>query len=143
MCVHLCACVDAGLLVHCGRMLANITCCPLTQPHAAVVASAFIPQGTVTASSPTCIRWVPGSDGLFVVACADGALYVYDADRDRNDLQPLPLPSAPPLGNASISAGEHRSPTDGLTVVHAKGPRLNPLARWHFGTAVGAVSEIA
>ena len=29
----------------------------------------------------TCIAWVPGGDGTFVVAHADGNLYVYDKAR--------------------------------------------------------------
>ncbi|XP_010509373.1 PREDICTED: dystrophia myotonica WD repeat-containing protein isoform X1 [Camelina sativa] len=82
-------------------------------------------DGSVNNSRCTSIAWVPGSDGSFVVAHADGNLYVYEKNKD---------------GATESSFSAIRDPTQ-FSVDKAKYSKSNPVARWHIGQ--GAINCIA
>ncbi|MCL7045764.1 hypothetical protein MKW94_004742 [Papaver nudicaule] len=82
-------------------------------------------DGLVNNSRCTSIAWVPGGDGTFVVAHADGNLYVYDKNKE---------------GSADTSFPVIKDQTQ-FSVAHTRSSRTNPVARWHI--CQGAISHIA
>ncbi|PKU80389.1 WD repeat-containing protein 20-like [Dendrobium catenatum] len=73
-------------------------------------------DGTINSSRCTCVAWVPDGDGIFVVAHADGNLYVYEKSKD---------------GAVDPSFPAIKDPTQ-FTVAHARSSRSNPTIRWHI-----------
>ncbi|KAN0064747.1 hypothetical protein ACQY0O_001804 [Thecaphora frezii] len=58
--------------------------------------------GTITTSAVTQVRWLPGSESLFMAAHADGTLIVYDRDReDSSDFTPACW--TPPKGSTAAT----------------------------------------
>ncbi|CAL9246530.1 unnamed protein product [Arabidopsis halleri] len=82
-------------------------------------------DGSVNNSRCTSISWVPGGDGAFVVAHADGNLYVYEKNKD---------------GATESTFPAIRDPTQ-FSVDKAKYSKSNPVARWHI--CQGSVNSIA
>ncbi|KAL0714313.1 hypothetical protein Bca4012_021292 [Brassica carinata] len=82
-------------------------------------------DGSVNNSRCTSIAWVPGGDGAFVVAHADGNLYVYEKNKD---------------GATDSTFPAIRDPTQ-FTVDKAKYSKSNPVARWHI--CQGSINSIA
>ncbi|GMP89019.1 hypothetical protein CsSME_00040760 [Camellia sinensis var. sinensis] len=64
----------------------------------------------------TSITWIPGREGAFVVAHADGNLYVYEKSKDGTG-----DPSFPVIKDLAQ-----------FSVAHAKSSKSNPIARWHI-----------
>ncbi|CAN4092565.1 unnamed protein product [Withania somnifera] len=81
-------------------------------------------DGSVNNTRCTSIAWVPNSDGAFVVAHADGNLYVYDKSKD---------------GSADPSFPVIKDQTH-FSVAHARYSK-NPVARWHI--CQGSINNIA
>ncbi|XP_039068307.1 dystrophia myotonica WD repeat-containing protein-like isoform X1 [Hibiscus syriacus] len=75
----------------------------------------------------TCIEWVPGGDGAFVVAHADGNIYVYERNKE---------------GAADSSFPVIKDQTQ-FSVAHARYSKVlsNPIARWHV--CQGSINSIA
>ncbi|CAI5485290.1 unnamed protein product [Closterium sp. Naga37s-1] len=69
-----------------------------------------------SSSRCTAVAWVPGGDGLFVTAHADGNVYVFDKHRDGTT-----EPGFPPIKDAHT-----------FSTAHARSNKSNPLARWHI-----------
>ncbi|XP_030451495.1 probable catabolite repression protein creC [Syzygium oleosum] len=82
-------------------------------------------DGSVNSSRCTCIAWVPGGDGAFVVAHADGNLYVYEKSKDG-------------AGDTSFPAIKDQTQ---FSVAHARYSKSNPIARWHI--CQGSINSIA
>ncbi|KAI3957441.1 hypothetical protein MKW98_003162 [Papaver atlanticum] len=82
-------------------------------------------DGLVNNSRCTSIAWVPGGDGTFVVAHADGNLYIYDKNKE---------------GSADTSLPVIKDQTQ-FSVAHTRSSRTNPVARWHI--CQGPISHIA
>ncbi|KAI3857336.1 hypothetical protein MKX03_028996 [Papaver bracteatum] len=82
-------------------------------------------DGLVNNSRCTSIAWVPGGDGTFVVAHADGNLYIYDKNKE---------------GSADTSLTVIKDQTQ-FSVAHTRSSRTNPVARWHIYQ--GPISHIA
>ncbi|CAF2111493.1 unnamed protein product [Brassica oleracea] len=92
----------------------------------------------------TSIAWVPGGDGAFVVAHADGNLYVYEkASSDSRILFLMYYFNLPDLnkdGATDSTFPAIRDPTQ-FTVDKAKYSKSNPVARWHI--CLGSINSIA
>ncbi|GJP31668.1 hypothetical protein CLOM_g14725 [Closterium sp. NIES-68] len=73
----------------------------------------------------TAVAWVPGSDGVFVTAHADGNLYVFDKHRDGTT-----EPAFPPIKDLHA-----------FSTAHARSNKSNPTARWHISPS--AITAIA
>ncbi|KAJ6871031.1 dystrophia myotonica WD repeat-containing protein-like isoform X2 [Populus alba x Populus x berolinensis] len=71
------------------------------------------------------IAWVPGGDGAFVVAHADGNLYVYEKSKDG-------------AGDSSFPVIKDQTQ---FSVSHARYSKSNPIARWHI--CQGSINGIA
>ncbi|KAJ0245663.1 Transducin/WD40 repeat-like superfamily protein [Hirschfeldia incana] len=82
-------------------------------------------DGSVNNSRCTSIAWVPGGDGAFVVAHADGNLYVYEKNKDSATDSTFPA---------------IRDPTQ-FSVDKAKNSKSNPVSRWHI--CQGSINSIA
>ncbi|KAM7531744.1 hypothetical protein LguiB_035154 [Lonicera macranthoides] len=80
-------------------------------------------DGCVNNSRCTSIAWIPSGDGTFIVAHADGNLYVYEKSKDGSG-----DPSFPIIKDQSQ-----------FSVAHARYSK-NPLARWHI--CQGSVNSI-
>ncbi|XP_040862279.1 dystrophia myotonica WD repeat-containing protein isoform X1 [Glycine max] len=85
-------------------------------------------DGSVNNSRCTCIAWVPGGDAAFVVAHADGNLYVYEKNKDS-------------AGDSSFAVVKDQTQ---FSVSHARNSKLlqsNPIARWHI--CQGSINSIS
>lgn len=82
-------------------------------------------DGSINSSRCTSIAWVPRGDGAFVVAHADGNMYVYEKSKD---------------GAADSSFPATKDMTQ-FSVVHARTNKSNPAARWHI--CQGSINSIA
>ncbi|KAF9680286.1 hypothetical protein SADUNF_Sadunf06G0105500 [Salix dunnii] len=71
------------------------------------------------------IAWVPGGDGAFGVAHADGNLYIYEKSKDG-------------AGDSSFPVIKDQSQ---FSVSHARYSKSNPIARWHI--CQGSINGIA
>ncbi|XWS66899.1 hypothetical protein CRYUN_Cryun05aG0240500 [Craigia yunnanensis] len=82
-------------------------------------------DGSVNNSRCTSIAWIPGGDGAFVVAHADGNMYVYDKNKDG-------------AGDSSFSVIKDQTQ---FSVAHARYSKSNPIARWHV--CQGSINSVA
>ncbi|KAH7863573.1 hypothetical protein Vadar_019303 [Vaccinium darrowii] len=82
-------------------------------------------EGSTDNSRCTSVAWIPGRDGAFVVAHADGNVYVYEKSKD---------------GTVDASFPIVKDQTQ-FSVSHAKSSKSNPVARWHI--CQGSVNNIA
>ncbi|CAO2824260.1 unnamed protein product [Amaranthus hypochondriacus] len=82
-------------------------------------------DGSVNNSRCTSIAWVPKGDGVFVVAHADGNMYVYEKSKDG-------------AGDPSFSTTKDQTL---FSVAHARTSKSNPTARWHI--CQGSINSIA
>ncbi|PIA38561.1 hypothetical protein AQUCO_02700048v1 [Aquilegia coerulea] len=80
-------------------------------------------DGSVNNSRCTSIAWVPEGDGTFVVAHADGNLYVYEKDG---------------TGDSSFPIIKDQTQ---FSVSHTRSSKSNPIARWHI--CQGSINSIA
>ncbi|XWS55811.1 hypothetical protein CRYUN_Cryun09bG0032300 [Craigia yunnanensis] len=82
-------------------------------------------DGSVNNSRCTSIAWIPGGDGAFMVAHADGNMYVYEKNKDG-------------AGDSSFSVIKDQTQ---FSVAHARYNKSNPIARWH--ACQGSINSIA
>ncbi|GAB2285095.1 hypothetical protein Dimus_019549 [Dionaea muscipula] len=82
-------------------------------------------DGSVNSSRCTSIAWIPEADGAFVVAHADGNLFVYEKGRDGTGDTSFPIVKD----------------TSQFSVAHAKSSKSNPVARWHI--CQGSINAVA
>lgn len=73
------------------------------------------------------IRWLPGSENLFLAAHTDGTLIVYDKERD--DAAFVPEENGPLIGLAKGSNPEHR-PLLVNKSLNSRNQKSNPVASW-------------
>ncbi|CAH1441980.1 unnamed protein product [Lactuca virosa] len=81
-------------------------------------------DGCVNNTRCTSIAWVPNGDGTFIVAHADGNMYVYEKNKDGSG-----DPSFPVIKDQNQ-----------FSVSHARYSK-NPIARWHI--CQGSINSIA
>ena len=98
-------------------------------------------NGAVNPAPVACVRWIPGSESLFLAAHMDGTLVVYDKEREDAAFVPEDAPSGP-AATAVAGAREAGSPYaepavaaggGGLHVqksVNSKNQKTNPVALW-------------
>lgn len=83
--------------------------------------AAHIPQGCITNSPCTSVRWVPSSSTLFLVSHADGTIIVYDREREDGTFVPQdPVSAVPPPfdgpGSSEESSQKEWDPLDNIFV---------------------------
>ncbi|KAK4419186.1 WD repeat-containing protein 20 [Sesamum alatum] len=89
-----------------------------------VAAQHYNKDGAVNNSRCTCVAWIPNGDGSFVVAHADGNMYIYEKNKDGSG-----DPSFPVIKDQTQ-----------FSVSHARYSK-NPVARWHI--CQGSINGIA
>src|ERR1700710_1117761 len=89
-------------------------------------------QGIINATPVSEIRWIPGSENLFLAAHMDGSLVVYDKEKDDAAFLPEEV-EIPTNGTSESSNGELPEPAVKLHVdksVHSKNQKFNPVSFW-------------
>uniref|UniRef100_A0A0D2XH46 Uncharacterized protein n=1 Tax=Fusarium oxysporum (strain Fo5176) TaxID=660025 RepID=A0A0D2XH46_FUSOF len=93
-------------------------------------------KGAINGTPVAAIRWIPGSENLFLAAHMDGSLVVYD--KEKEDAQFNPEEEAV-NGNANGTSGESLDASNGGAhhnsirinkSVHSKNQKVNPVAAW-------------
>jgi WD40 repeat protein len=88
------------------------------------------PQGIINSTPVSEIRWIPGSENLFLAAHMDGSLVVYDKEKD--DAAFLPEQNGIHTNGHSDSDGP-LDPATNIYIyksVHSKNQKFNPIAFW-------------
>ncbi|MBA0651040.1 hypothetical protein Goklo_018410 [Gossypium klotzschianum] len=92
----------------------------------------------ISSSRCTSIAWVPGGDGTFVVAHADGNMYVYEKASSNNFKAFFHLGNKDGAGDSSFFVIKDQTQ---FSVAHARYSKSNPIARWHV--CQGSINSIA
>jgi catabolite repression protein CreC len=84
-------------------------------------------QGTINSSAVSQIRWIPGSENLFLAAHVNGSLVVYDKEKEDAPFTPE--------GNGALSNQPSRSQVTESSLqitksVNSKNQKFNPVACW-------------
>ena len=99
-------------------------------------------NGAINPAPVACVRWIPGSENLFLAAHMDGTLVVYDKEREDAAFVPEDAPGATTAVAAAREAGSPYLPeptataggsAGGLQVqksVNSKNQKGNPVALW-------------
>jgi WD40 repeat protein len=88
-------------------------------------------KGIINATPVSEIRWIPGSENLFLAAHMDGSLVVYDKEKD--DAAFLPEENGTHTNGdseKSIGSGEHSAKLHVDKSVHSKNQKFNPVSFW-------------
>ncbi|THC88343.1 hypothetical protein EYZ11_012213 [Aspergillus tanneri] len=93
---------------------------PVTQKYARINKN-----GVVSNSPVTHIKWIPGSENLFMAAHANGQLVVYD--KEKEDALFTPELSSP---SAEAFKPSRRHPLQVLKSVNSRNQKTNPVALW-------------
>ncbi|KAI9845541.1 MAG: hypothetical protein M1838_001690 [Thelocarpon superellum] len=84
-------------------------------------------NGIINAFPILDIRWIPGSENLFLAAHVDGSLVVYDREKEDATFTPEPSPETSPHTSQPASVG----PTlRVLKSVNSRNQKANPVAFW-------------
>ncbi|ODH12952.1 hypothetical protein ACO22_07749 [Paracoccidioides brasiliensis] len=87
-------------------------------------------NGAINGSPVSHIRWIPGSEQLFLAAHADGTLVVYDKDKEDAPFIPEPVEiNTPRVDNEKMD----HNPSPSLKIlksVNSKNQKSNPVACW-------------
>ncbi|KAK9763956.1 hypothetical protein K7432_008944 [Basidiobolus ranarum] len=81
-------------------------------------------QGVINNSPVTSIKWMPGSENLFMASHQDGSLIVYDKEKDDQNFTINPIPEDDPL-----------------PITKTKNNKYNP--NWHWRVSKKAVTAFA
>lgn len=82
-------------------------------------------QGIINATAISRIRWIPGSENLFIAAHLDGSLVVYDKEKEDT---PLTVDDIPNSGQHGFEPGNRKMALQVLKSSHAKNQKTNPVA---------------
>ncbi|KAI9792502.1 MAG: hypothetical protein M1833_001081 [Piccolia ochrophora] len=85
-------------------------------------------NGAVNASPVSEIRWIPGSENLFLAAHMDGSLIVYDKEKEDAPFAPEELEV--PSSMESVGSDQIASPLLVNKSVNSKNQKSNPVACW-------------
>ena len=84
-------------------------------------------QAMINASPIYQIRWLPGSENLFLAAHMDGTLIVYDKERD--DAAFVPEDNGPQINVVNGYETDHK-PLHINKSVNSRNQKSNPVASW-------------
>ncbi|KAJ5669580.1 hypothetical protein N7462_010650 [Penicillium macrosclerotiorum] len=88
---------------------------PMSQKYARINKN-----GVINNSPVTNIKWLPGSENLFMASHANGVLVVYDKEKDDALFTP----------EATGQSDSSRFPLEVLKSVHSKNQKTNPVSLW-------------
>ncbi|KAI9826543.1 MAG: hypothetical protein M1832_006139 [Thelocarpon impressellum] len=84
-------------------------------------------NGAINGSAVSDIRWIPGSESLFLAAHADGSLVVYDKEKDDAAFAPEEAEDGPAASAPDGSLRVDKS-------VNSKNQKANPVASWKLSS---------
>jgi WD40 repeat protein len=88
-------------------------------------------QGIINGTPVSEIRWIPGSETLFLAAHMDGSLVVYDKEKEdaifSAEDEAGPKENGDANGTNGINHGDHIQVNKS---VHSKNQKTNPVAVW-------------
>ncbi|PGH11063.1 hypothetical protein AJ79_05105 [Helicocarpus griseus UAMH5409] len=87
-------------------------------------------NGAINASPVNHVKWVPGSDHLFLAAHADGTLIVYDKEKEDAPFTPETTDANPPKVDGEK---KNYTPSPALNIlksVNSRNQKTNPVACW-------------
>ena len=87
-------------------------------------------NGAINNSPVTHIRWIPGSENLFLASHRDGSLVVYDKEKEDAPFVPEETTVEIPVVSDQRDDYGSKSPLDILKSVNSKHQRTNPVAFW-------------
>lgn len=89
-------------------------------------------QGVINNTPVSHIKWIPGSENLFLAAHMDGSLVVYDKEKD--DAQFTPEEEEPSVNGSESGDGQNGvKPGTKMHInksVHSQNQKTNPVAAW-------------
>ncbi len=90
------------------------------------------PQGIINGTSVSEIRWIPGSENLFLAAHMDGTLVVYDKEKEDGLFMPEDESAGPRASGDTNGTGKvnYTSQIHVHKSVHSKNQKTNPVAVW-------------
>ena len=100
------------------------------QVISACKASLMSSQNVISNSAITSIRWLPGSENLFLASHMDGTLIVYDKERDDAAFTPETPNGTTSNGHQSTGLDSDPTPLHINKSVNSKNQRANPVASW-------------
>ncbi|KIW04268.1 uncharacterized protein PV09_04570 [Verruconis gallopava] len=80
-------------------------------------------NGSISAAAVADIRWMPGSENLFLAACMDGTLVIYDKEKED-------APFVPENGSDPVANGHNAHRLRVLKSVQSRNQKTNPVAFW-------------
>ena len=89
--------------------------------------SLIVRQGIISTSPISGVRWLPGSENLFLVAQVDGTITVYD--KEREDAVLLPEESSVQVEGINAS-NDGSASLHIIKSVNSKNQKTNPVASW-------------
>ena len=89
-------------------------------------------QGVINTSPISEIRWIPGSENLFLAAHMDGSLIVYDKEKEDAAFVPEENGLSPSEKNSQFS---ENSALHVNKSVNSKNQKTNPVASWKLSTS--------
>ncbi|KAG5294170.1 catabolite repression protein creC [Histoplasma ohiense] len=98
---------------------------PLQQKYARINKN-----GVINNSPVIQIRWIPGSEHLFLAAHADGTLIVYDKEKEDAPFVPESTDISPPKAADEKKPHNSSQPLIILKSVNSKNQKTNPVACW-------------
>lgn len=88
-------------------------------------------QGIINATPVSEIRWIPGSENLFLAAHMDGSLVVYDKEKEDAIFLPEDEGSSRTSGETNgTNRMNYASQIQVNKSVHSKNQKTNPIAVW-------------
>ncbi|PGH00998.1 hypothetical protein AJ80_09073 [Polytolypa hystricis UAMH7299] len=93
-------------------------------------------NGAINNSFVNHIKWIPGSENLFLASHADGTLVVYDKEKEDAPFAPEEVDlSAIPPANAEEKGTQRTPPLNILKSVNSRNQRTNPVACWKLSNS--------
>ncbi|KAK2848491.1 hypothetical protein FQN49_005673 [Arthroderma sp. PD_2] len=87
-------------------------------------------NGTIRNSPVNHIKWIPGSENLFLAAHSDGCLVVYDKEKDDSPFTPEDSENSLPSVDEQGEGNSYSSLFKILKSVNSRNQRTNPVSVW-------------
>lgn len=66
----------------------------------------YFQKATINGSPVTMVKWMPGSENLFMASYQDGCVIIFDKEKDDQNFTPSPLP------NTNLGGSDHHVGTE-------------------------------
>jgi WD40 repeat protein len=99
-------------------------CIPLLKDPSLIVA-----QGVINSTPVSKIKWIPGSENLFLAGHMDGSLVVYDKEKEDAPF----VPEDEQTNGSEATAPAYGTHDNAILInksVHSKNQKANPVAAW-------------